>query len=122
MSEEITAEQLVQKVREQAQAHPDKVYEKDPDVDSGAVCVYAHSKEPGCIIGWALYDLGWSLDDLRMLDEGEDTGIMDVIRAGEIPGIDKIDDEVEWLREVQNYQDRKDPWGEAVAHADRDRA
>lgn len=122
MSEEITAEQLVQKVREQAQAHPDKVYKKDPDVDSATACVYAHSTEPGCIIGWALHDLGWSLEDLRMLDEGEDTGIVDVIRAGEIPGIDQIDDEVEWLREVQDYQDRRDSWSEAVTLADRHRA
>lgn len=118
MPEEITAEQLVQKVREQAQAHPDKVYEKDPDVDSGAVCVYAHSKEPGCIIGWALYDLGWSLEDLQALDLGEDTGIMDVIRAGGIPGVDQIDDEAGWLRAVQNAQDNGRTWSEAAALAD----
>lgn len=117
MPEEITAEQLVQKVREQAQAHPDKVYAKDPSVTTGVVCAYAHSSEPGCIIGWALHDLGWSLDDLRTLDLGEDTGIVDVIRTGEIPGIDQGDDEVEWLSEVQNYQDKGKPWGDAVAQA-----
>lgn len=118
MPEEITAEQLVQKVREQAQAHPDKVYKKDPNVNVGSACVYAHSKEPGCIIGWGLHDLGWPLEDLQALDLGEESGIMDVICAGEIPGIHQGDDGVEWLRQVQIYQDSRDPWGEAVARAD----
>lgn len=117
MPKEITAEQLVQKVRERAQAHPDKVYKKDPDVDSGAIQVYAHSTEPGCIIGWALHDLGWSLDDLRTLDELDDPGIVDLVDCGKIPGLTLGQASVDWLREVQRLQDYGEPWGDAVAQA-----
>lgn len=117
MPVEITAEQLVQKVREQAQAHPDKVYRKDPEVNSGSACVYAHSKEPGCIIGWALHDLGWSLDDLRTLDDFDDAGIVDLVDDGNIPGVTLDQAGVDWLSRVQSLQDSGERWGEAVAQA-----
>lgn len=118
MPVEITAEQLVRKVREQAQAHPDKVYKKDPGMISGSVCVYAHSKEPGCIIGWALHDLGWSLEDLRTLDDRVDAGIR-YVAENVIPGINEGDpDAVDWLEKVQVNQDNGYKWGVSVAQAD----
>lgn len=113
MPAKITAEQLVQKVREQAQAHPDKVYKNESD--NRKACAYAHSDEPGCIIGWALHDLGWSLEDLRTLDDRLNAGIR-YIAESIVPGVDG--GTVDWLEIVQDNQDNGGKWGVSVARAD----
>jgi hypothetical protein len=83
-----------------------------PDYQDGDGCWYIRGSSPSCLVGHALWAAGLIDKDWR----GDDRGaIVDVVLYEEWP-LDE--DEVYWLANVQNSQDRGDAWGLAVALAD----
>lgn len=100
--------QLIKHVRDLAEANPNYVYDQTP-------CRYLVNKEPSCIIGQAAHKAGVELAELEAWDnsKADSTASCVLPRIGvDGPGLD-------WLDRVQMAQDRGDPWGEAVAKADK---
>lgn len=104
----ITAEQLIEKVRELAAAKPDFVYRRPENSTS---CLYReHDGMPGCIFGQAFDALGVELTDAH-----EHKGITRVLS---LLGISVTRLQVEWMMSVQDAQDLGHSWAEAIARAD----
>lgn len=102
---------LVQKVREIAAANPDFIYRPVKD-ESGLFprCSYSRNGQASCLIGQGMAALGVSIEVLEQLDEeGKSVGL---IYSG-----DESQD-IQWLDEVQAYQDSQMPWGRAIENAD----
>lgn len=89
-----TGQLLIAEVRRVAGAHPDKVYDR-------VSCAYMHDDGPGCIIGHALYNLGY-LTPENMAKGVEGVTCSRVFQLLEI-GLDN--DETKWLEWVQAAQD-----------------
>lgn len=106
-------ETLITKVREIAQAEPDRKYLLP---DFGDTCSYFPTElNPcGCLIGYAARECGWPLDADRY----------DLVCASEavavVLGISKLTNRgaLAWLQRVQDDQDGGNTWAEAVAWAD----
>jgi hypothetical protein len=118
----ITKDALVEAMRAQATAHPNRTYNRGHHS-----CLYAPSREVphGCIVGEALQALGVPVDTLRRVDAlsansetaweapgGQVRTVLESIVADEA-----IADE--WISKVQEYQDLGYSWSEAVARTDR---
>lgn len=116
------------KVKELADQHPDRIYQRRDEVANGARCSY-HPDErnpDGCIMGAALRAAGYSLPESM---EGGITGVM--VRVGYGPEYEGLtyqrQDEVHgwfegaalgWFSVVQGKQDEgKLTWAECVAAA-----
>lgn len=102
-------------VRELAAERPEHVYAPFsgvPDDAAGARCLYVHPEGFGCLFGHALGRLGVPREFLAHV---EGLAIDDVLRdlSGESWAVE------DWAVEVQAAQDREEPWGNAVAYADR---
>lgn len=85
-------------------------------------CVYEHMSAPSCLVGHVLYRDGWSIPELRALDEwGREGQCVPGTNAADLA--DRFPDRVapeaaEWLEQVQLEQDDGKTWGYALAHAD----
>lgn len=104
----ITAEQLIEKVRELVTANPEFVYRRPEGQIS---CLYReHNGTPGCLFGQALTALGVELTDVH------ERRTIDVL----LPqlGISVTRLQVEWMMSVQNAQDLGQSWAEAIDRAD----
>lgn len=111
-----TAGQVINKVRDLAEAQPNFVYFK-PEVeeDMGNGCLYVHGRgteneRGGCIVGQALMALGVEIEKKH-----EANNASSVIRH---MGIDHTDKEIQWLDNVQSSQDTGETWEFAVFSAD----
>lgn len=106
---------LVAAVRELAAESPEFVYE----APVGEFCKYVHRTDEGhliggCIVGQAALKVGVPIEKLQSFDSWDDGS------AGNAFSEFSISPEVlNWLQRVQESQDAKSPWGDAVAHADR---
>jgi len=105
-----TATDIIAEVHRLAEADPGNRYlEADCYYTMGA-CTNGSS---GCIMGQALTALGYG-EMLAHLDAEAPKGIE---RALARLGITAERDEIAWLETVQHWQDRGDPWREAVKRA-----
>lgn len=108
-------------IREQAVERPDHTYEpKDGS------CLYVHwtqdaagvlpKAEPGCIVGSALMRLGYPAEWLSVAG-----GVHVLLGHLQEYGV-KVEVPIEvkdWASKVQNHQDNREPWGQAVQNTDR---
>jgi hypothetical protein len=107
---------LVAKVREIATARPNTVY-------LHRSCEYAEGEcsdgTTGCLLGQALLALGYTVRELRRIDEltvsSVDAALKKLLKTDELP-INTL----RWLRHVQVAQDTEVAWGEAVEAADQE--
>lgn len=114
----IKVSQLLVEVSKIGLENPDTVYydrvkQFDPEY-STKYCRYQVAGHPGCIIGLALSNLGFTNDDLQRLDNSDDAGIVDILQTHndlfEIDDRQAIDD----LRNIQEAQDAGFKWGKAT--------
>lgn len=112
-------QQLIAIVRRKAAENPDFVYLPEGRIVDGEefehTCQYIHRDgSPGCLIGQALFEAG--LIDASLYERPDNSGaFFDLVDTFAWP-IDQR--EVDWLRRVQWYQDKRRPWGEAAQYAD----
>ena len=97
---------LIEKVRELARKHPDRV----------AACEYAVAGVPECIIGHALAAEGWSGATLEKEGNRSALGLW---TGGLLPGVSEAG--AHWLQRVQAAQDAGLTWADAVELADKER-
>lgn len=106
---DITATELITKVRQLAEASPDNQYQLR---GTGVGCLYQSGNctdgSRGCIVGQALRSFGWH-------DEKPNTGVAEVMR---LLDIDSDDDRDNWLIHVQEQQDVGMKWEACIAWAD----
>lgn len=125
----IDLDALVASVRKQAAERPDYAYQSP---GYGSACVYVNPDEtPGCIVGHAFFDLGFTAEQVALFDKTEDIddkGMDETKWSSSIPyvlrwdfdlGKEAEDDvRVRWLKRVQSSQDMGDTWSHAVVVAD----
>lgn len=108
MIETLTLQKAISLAREIVEGHEDYVYE----MVAGA-CVYVHDGQCSCLVGWVLHAHGVSLEELKERNLGSicsRTGPL-----GDLPFVTK--DAAQFLVDLQETQDRSNPWGEALAYA-----
>lgn len=103
----ITATELVGAVRDVAARYPERTIGNEP-------CYYIFDDCPVCLLGHALIGLGVEPDSL--LPYNTDT-INQVVEAL-LPEVGRSPAVVDWLRLVQENQDRGWKWSTAVKDAD----
>lgn len=109
-------QQLIAVVRRKVAEKPDYIYEQPvPERDT---CLYVHDGKPSCLIGQALWEVGLIGADLETVDKRHNSDSITVL--AQFLGIKGYldEDELLWLRRVQQQQDDRKPWGRAVAVAD----
>lgn len=116
-----TIEDLVAAVREIAAESPNFVY-TTPTVPDGSLyadCVYVHEGRGSCLLGQAALKVGLIDASIENTELNTATFSRLCIDLASLSGIvaDK-DDLVDWLNNVQDYQDSAESWGFAVAEAD----
>lgn len=103
----LTVERIIEEVRRLAALHPDAVYEKEH------VCSYTTGKAAdgvGCLVGQAILSIDPNLRDTLASHNSETiNGLLPVL------GLERSN----WLTDVQRAQDRRKPWKDAVALADK---
>lgn len=113
--------QVIALVRAKAAADPEFVYKYpvEKPMLSGGIgksCMYVHNGFPSCLIGQALWDaghIGATLENTEMNNDG----VSDLLhKLGIYHEFSR--DELAWLVQAQEQQDKGMPWGEAVAYAD----
>ncbi len=80
-------------------------------------CHYQLDGKPSCVVGKILSELGWSGEDLKVLDrpEGDHTGVIgEWIENGDIQADYAA---TQFLSTLQWHQDVSFPWGDALAKA-----
>lgn len=102
-------EKIIAETRKVAASSPDFIYKQ-----INGACKYIDNGSPSCIIGRALWNLD-IIDAKCEWDKFANSSIEGVV-SQEDWDIDP--DEVEWLSDVQNYQDTGYPWGRAISYAD----
>jgi hypothetical protein len=113
----LTDEQVLSTLRQIAEESPEKVYEAPEGMrDEWGSCYYVHHNEdgtesPGCIVGQVLHRLGVPLAKLK---EAETLGATAAVRLTTQGVSDNVSD---FLRFVQQKQDRGVTWSKAVADA-----
>lgn len=119
-----TATQVIEEVRRLAAEQPDFVYGAQEGADANEVCSYfgctlGNTAGQACIVGQALANLNVDMSGLkRKEDYGVGMAIGEALEWGTV-AIPYTEEEVRWLGNVQYHQDRKEPWGRAVAMADK---
>lgn len=108
----ITSHDAIHALREVVAGNESTVYcSPDP-----VKCVYAHNREPSCVVGRALAWLGWPIERLEFMDQRPFAGALNLPRH--FP--DDIDsDAAIMLARAQGAQDRGESWGEALIAAER---
>lgn len=114
----ITSAQVVAEVRKLAEERPDFVYRSQPG--SSPDCSYLGAYMPeegepytgeGCIVGQALTRLGVDETALRTVEgQGARGALVDL-------GIQCSQVDLDWLSEVQSYQDDHRSWRQSVLWA-----
>lgn len=112
---------LIKRVRDLAADHPDAVYNMDPRLGKCAYTIGEAGGGTGCIFGQALKDLvapdmweEWQRTERRYsTSPGSITDLLDCHSDVEIGS-----DEYYWCQHVQDRQDNKMTWGEAIESAD----
>jgi hypothetical protein len=66
----VTAEKVLETLREVVAERPDYVYEAPEGYTAGAgvTCFYVHGDVPGCVVGHVLNRLGVPLSDLALVE------------------------------------------------------
>ena len=116
---------FIKAVRARAAAEPDKVYEIPDQLDEetgefveGGACVYVEidqdtkEKVPSCLIGCALADLEVPLAQMEAFNENSIYGLDSYL------GLELPQAVVEWASRVQNGQDDKRTWSDAIEFGD----
>jgi hypothetical protein len=120
----VSAETLIQTIREVADDDPERVY-KAPDhmgrAPGGVNCYYVHTSadgwQAGCLIGKALNRLGVPLEVLRA-NEGKSAGLV-INRLINLTGSFAETQSANTFASVaQDCQDQGSPWREAVHTAE----
>lgn len=127
MTEKIAVDvkQVEDALREIVAANPNRVYRTPSGYipDGIAMCFYVHNAgtanaEPGCLIGKLAHKLGASLDSMAPFERGSSY----VLMAGLFDFPHNSETELSrlgtLLNDVQGYQDRGTPWGEALRQAE----
>ena len=91
-----------------------KVAGERPDFIAPGDCVYVSDGQPSCLIGHALWNLGL-VDENTEYRHLNDEGIT---AASAFLNLDIEGLEIDWLSEVQIYQDARFAWSDAVQRAD----
>jgi hypothetical protein len=111
---------IIDAVRKAAANNPSFVY-SNPALSgmSGSFCVYVRDGKPSCIIGHALWDLGF-IDSTFEKNCLNTVGVDDVLSS--LPALldeSMLDpNEIQWLSHAQAGQDAEKPWADAVEWAD----
>lgn len=113
----ITLDDIVRRITELATENPDHVYQ----MDRAGRCANVHESErggwePGCIVGKALIDLGvepeWFVRNALV-----ESGIVTVVRR---MGLNySRNPQLNFIVDVQDYQDEHNSWGHALKKAQR---
>lgn len=122
MAYNITADQLIDTLKDVAAENPDTVYTPPAHMSGGlpsSTCYYVHTdpsdptlKTPGCIVGVALHRLGVPLDELQENEHEHAAAVIPRL----VPGMDSRG--TDFAFEIQHQQDLKKPWGEARRYAE----
>lgn len=103
-------QEIINSVRRHAAVNPDYVY------DNPSGCVYVKDGQPSCLIGCALWELGFIDADFEFNSANVGGVGAFLLCALGVPSLDP--DEFNWLGCAQLSQDSGRPWGKAVAYAD----
>lgn len=102
---------LIAEIRSVAAQFPDRRGRVDK-------CVYVLNGEPECLIGKALWNLGWI--DSSFADQNDNHQVWSKMREC-IPQAQEITKiENKWISNVQSQQDSRRTWANAVATIDAD--
>lgn len=121
----ITTKDVADEVRKIAAKRPDFNYRTQPmqaPERRGSMCSYlsasrnVHEGE-GCIVGQALSKLGFTEDQLRIVEGKSASGAMDGLKVSPAPEHDVS--YRAWVNSVQNAQDSSYTWGDSVEIADK---
>ncbi len=111
-------QEIISSVRRHAAANPNFIYKNDPNG-----CVYVHDGRPSCLIGWALWELGFIGSDIEA-HELNVHAFPNLLVASDAPeALQRIhldQAEIAWLDHVQVEQDACASWGKAIDEADRE--
>ena len=116
---EFSVTKLIENIRQTAQQKPDYAYDKNNN--ASRVCQYVDTETqcPSCIVGQGLWPMLDEAQRARLesveFNNLEIDMLLDLFFASPV---ELSDSEFYWLSEVQKYQDRGMPWGEAVRKAD----
>jgi hypothetical protein len=118
-----TATQVIEEVHRLAEEQPDFVY-SDQEVANEECsyfgCAIGNTTGQACIVGQALANLNVDMSDMkRKEDTGYGMAIATALEEG-VVDIPYTEEEAKWLGDVQYYQDRGEPWAQAVALADKE--
>lgn len=113
-------QKVIAAVRAHAAAKADYVYippDEEPEEGISGTCVYVIDGAPSCLLGKGFWDLG-------LIDANAETELMNTLpfspynrdHFGFMTSMEE--EEIDWLQSVQEQQDTKQPWGQAVAYAD----
>jgi hypothetical protein len=101
-------EKLINEVRMVAAGNPDFIYDEPEDsAGCGLGCLYVHKGSPSCLIGRALWNLGY-------IDSSIEGTERNAVSIDSFPGLGLDLDEANWLQKVQTRQDNGEPWGHCV--------
>jgi hypothetical protein len=114
MAIKVTADQVMQTLREVVAERPDYVYEVPEGyaAETNVSCYYVHGDVPGCVVGHVLNRLGVPLSDLALVEGRGAYKVVDWFLN--ITDPDGVVDVEHVLSVAQSRQDRGDSWGEAL--------
>lgn len=101
---------LIAEIRKVVSDNPEFIYD-----NGDHACVYVHDGQPSCLVGHALWNLGY-------IDSSAESCSVNSESVGEVLtqlGLEIDKTESYWLGRVQLTQDLKHPWKFAVDIADR---
>jgi hypothetical protein len=103
-------QKIIAEIRKVAADNPDFIYQ----APYGDACFYVFNGQPSCIVGRALWNLGF-ID--KTLEKGSDNSIRAHVFLDKHFALDLY--ERDWIDRVQWHQDAKRTWGQAVEVASR---
>jgi hypothetical protein len=88
-------------------------YIYDEDAEDGE-CSYIIDGRPSCIVGHILVDLGYSPEQIHEFEGHSAVSAIDALEENSSLPIEFSIDAKSYLERVQDRQDMKVPWGEAI--------
>lgn len=120
MLNEVTAEDALAALERVVAGREDFIYEPvvdDSNPDDLGRCVYVHNNSPSCGVGYALADLGFSIEVIAALDPVQSYGGIGASEIGILDGVPFTEGAGVVLEKFQGEQDQGMPWGQALMKA-----
>lgn len=127
----VTLDVVIKEIRLLAKQYPDFIYTplRAETKEFDASCAYVQDGKGGCIVGQAALDLGLitvAIEDTpadntdtgaeSLMSRLRDASVITYNHLGPRDSLDRV--KLRWIAFVQTNQDKGNPWGGCVTHAD----